>query len=178
MISTNALSVFTLHHHTNGLSNKNIRLIQDVITAIEPATEKYKRVCEYFPNLAILTKSATPGKLQLTFGHSAVENKSLGESIVAFALAGDLSLPSVISLKIEIAFSADGDKMRLPIAEVLLCAAAGNLALSIKQRYWNPHNAVLLPLFLTEAAILHDKSDTGDLLNIFARSITAWAKEE
>ena len=52
----------------------------------------------------------------------------LGESVVAFALAGDLSSPSVISLNIEIAFAADGDKIRLPIAEVLLCAAASNLA--------------------------------------------------
>ena len=26
----------------------------------EPVAEKYKRVCKDFPNLAILTKSATP----------------------------------------------------------------------------------------------------------------------
>ena len=40
--------------------------------ASEPAAEKYKRVCEDFPNLAILTKSATPGKIQVTFGHATV----------------------------------------------------------------------------------------------------------
>ena len=69
--------------------------------ASEPATKKkYKRVCEYLPNLVILTKSATPGEIQLTFGHTAVGNKSLGESVVAFTLACDLSSPSVISLKI------------------------------------------------------------------------------
>ena len=52
--------------------------------ASEPAAEKYKRVYEDFPNLAILTKSATPGKIQLTFGHVNVGNKSLGESVVVF----------------------------------------------------------------------------------------------
>ena len=64
MISTNALSMFLLHHHLNGLGNKNLRSIQDVTRAREPAVDKYKRVCKYFPNLSILTKSATPGKIQ------------------------------------------------------------------------------------------------------------------
>ena len=155
MISTNALSVFILHHHLNGIGNKNLCSVQYVMRASKPAAKKYKRVCEYFPNIAILTKSATPGKIQLTFGHVSVGNKSLGESVVAFALAGDLSSPSVISLKIEISFAADGDKIRLPIAEVLLRAAASDLTKSKKQRDWTPHNAVLLPPFLTEAAILH-----------------------
>ena len=146
--------------------------------ANEPAAEKFKRICEDFPNLAILTKSATPGQIQLTFGHAAVGNKSLGESVVAFAIAGDLISPSVISLKIEIAFAADGDKISLPIAEVLLRAAAGNLARSKNQRDWNPCNTVLLPPFLTEAAILHGELDAGKLLKIFARSITEGEKDE
>ena len=103
---------------------------------------------------------------------AAVGNKSLGESVVAFSLAGNLSSTSVIYFKIKIAFSADSDKIRLPIAEVLLRAAAGNLAQYKKQRDWTPRNTVLLPPFLTEAAILHGKSDAGELLNIFARSIT------
>ena len=94
-----------------------------------------------------------------------------------FALAGDLSSPSVISFKIDIAFAADGDKIRLPIAEVLLCAAAGDLARSKKHRDWTPQNAVLLPSLLTEAAILHGELDAGDLLKIFARSITEWASD-
>ena len=49
-----------------------------------------------------------------------------------FSLAGDLRSPSVISPKIEFAFATDGDKIRLPIAEVLLRAASGNLARSKK----------------------------------------------
>ena len=68
--------------------------------ASEPADEKYKRVCEDFPNLAILSKSAMPGEVQLMFSHTAVGNKSLGESVVTFDLAGDLSSPSIIALKI------------------------------------------------------------------------------
>ena len=75
----------------------------------------------------ILTKSATPGKIQLTLRHTAVGNKSLGESVVVFSLAVDLSSPYVISLKIEIAFASEGDKIRILIAEVLLCAAVGDL---------------------------------------------------
>ena len=56
-----------------------------------PHAEKYKTVCEDLPNLEILTKSATSSKIQLTFFHAAVENKSLGKSVVAFDLAGDVS---------------------------------------------------------------------------------------
>ena len=97
---------------------------------------------------------------------------------MAFALAGSLSSPSVISLKIAIAFATEGDKICLLIVEVLVCAAAGALAHSKKQRDWNPRNAVLLPPFLTEAAILQGESDADDLLKIFARSITEWAKED
>ena len=54
-----------LHHRFNGLRNKNLRSIQDVMRASDPAAEKYKRFCEDFPNIAILTKSATPVKIQL-----------------------------------------------------------------------------------------------------------------
>ena len=56
-------------------------------------------------------------------------------------------------------------------------AAAGDLTRSNKQRDWTPRNAVLLPPFLTEAAILHGESDAVEFLRIFARSITKWAKE-
>ena len=72
MISTNDLSVFILHHRLNGLGNKNLRSVKDVMRAIEPAADKFKRVCEDFPNLAILAKSSMPGEIQLTFGHAVV----------------------------------------------------------------------------------------------------------
>ena len=103
--------------------------------------------------------------------HTIIGNKSLGESVVAFALARDLSSPSVIYLKIDIPFSVEGNKICLPIAEVLLCAAAGDLARSKKQWDCPPRNAVLLPPFFTKAEILHRESDTGKLLKIYDRYI-------
>ena len=51
--------------------------------ASKPDAKKYKKVCEDLPNLAILTKSATPSEVQLTLGHAAVGNKFLGEYVVA-----------------------------------------------------------------------------------------------
>ena len=76
------------------------------------------------------------------FGHATVGNKSLGEYIQAFALAGDLGSPSIISFNLEISFAPDGGKIRLPITEVLLRAAAGDLARSKNQRDWQSLNAV------------------------------------
>ena len=93
---------------------------------------------------------------------------------MTFALAGDLSSPSVIFFKIKIAIAADGDKICLPIVEVLLRASTSDLARSKNKRGWTPRNPILLPPFLTEAAILHGESDAGELLKIFARSITEW----
>ena len=109
----------------------------------EPTADKFKKVCEGFPNLAVLTKSSTPGEIQLTFGHAAIGNKSLEESVVSFALTGDLSSPFVISFNTNIAFAADGDKICLPIAEVLLRAAARDLAQSKRQRDWTSRKAVV-----------------------------------
>ena len=177
MIYTNALSVIFLHRHINGLGNKNLRSIRDFMRASKPAVEKYKRVCKDFPNISILTKSATPGEIQLTFGHAAVGNKSLGGYIVNFDLLGDISFSYIISLNIKTVFAADGNKICLLIAEVLLRSAPGDLARSKKQRHWTPRNAVLLLPFLAEAAILHGESYAGELPNVFSRSITKWAKE-
>ena len=96
---------------------------------------------------------------------------------MAFALAGDLGSSYVISFNLDIALATNGEKIRIPITEVLLHAAAGDLARSKKQRNWTSHNAVLLPPFLTEAAILHSDSDAGYLLKIFSHSITEWSSD-
>ena len=72
MISTNALSVFIVYRHLNGIGNENLCSVQDVMRASEPAAKKIKNICENFSNLAILTKSSTPGEIQLMFGHAAV----------------------------------------------------------------------------------------------------------
>ena len=145
--------------------------------ASELAVEKYKKVCEDFPYLAILTKSSIPGETQLTFGYAIVGKKSLGESVLAFALTGDLRSPTVVSIKVDIDFSVDVNKICLPVAEVLLCASASNLTHSKKQLYWMTRNTVLLPPVLMEAAIIYGELDAGKLMKIFARSIKEWSKE-
>ena len=140
MISSHALSSFLHHHPLNRLGNANIWSVQEAMRASELDTEKYKNVCEDFPNLGILTKSSTPGKVQLTFGHATVGNKSLGESIQSFALAGDLGSPFVILFNLENAFAPEGEKIGLLITKVLLCATVGNLTRSKKQRDWQSLN--------------------------------------
>ena len=168
MLSTNTLSVFILHHHHNEICNKNLYSIQDIMRASEPAAKKYKNVCDDFPNISILTKSATTGKFQLTFMHTTVGNKPLGESFVAFDLAGNIDSSSVVSINMYITFTTDGDKIRIPITGVLLRATAGNLARSKKQQDWTPRNAVLFLPLLMKAAILNRELDAGYLLKIFA----------
>ena len=161
MISSHALSAFLPDHTLNGLGNANLWSVQEAIQASVLATEKFKDICNNFPNLAILMKISTLGGVQLTFGHSTVRNKSLRESLQAFALAGNLGSPSVISFYLKTAFAPEGEKIRLPITEVLLCAAAGNLKGSKKQQDWQSLNAVLLLTFLTEVDILRGESDAG-----------------
>ena len=177
MISTNVLSVFLLHHHLNRPGNKNICSVQEVMRASQLEAEKLWNFCKDFPNVAILTKSSPPGEIQLTFSQAAVGNKSLGESIVAFALADDPSSPSIILFNIEIAFATDSKNICLLIVEFLLCSGASDPARSKKQRNWTSCNAILLPKFSTYAAILHGDSNTGELLKIFARSIKDWTSD-
>ena len=158
MIYSNTLSTFIIHHDLNGLCNKNLRLIQDIMRTSEPAGDKFKHKCGNFPNLAILTKSATPGDVQLTFVHASVGNKYLRESITAFALARLLEAPTVVSIDVEIAFAIAGDNIWIPVTEVLLRVAAVDLSRLKKNRDWVALNAVLLPPLLTEATILDSKT--------------------
>ena len=168
MISTNTLSVFILHRHQNGICNKNLQSIKEIMRTSDQALEKYKKVCNYFPNLAKLTKSAMAGVVQLTFTYASVGNKSLWESVAAFTLAGSLDSPSVILIDIYIAFSTEGDNIRLRITEVILITAAGDFVRSKKQRDWTPRNAVLLVPFLMKAEILDRGTDSGEILKVFA----------
>ena len=79
------------------------------------------------------------------FVHASVGNKSLRESVAAFALEGCLDSPSLVLVNINISFTMYGNKIRLPIPEVLLHTVAGNLARSKNRQYWKPRKAVLLP---------------------------------
>ena len=91
-------------------------------------------MCDNFPNLAILTKSAKPSEVQLMFVYASVGNKSLGKSVAEFALEVSLDSPSSMSIDVNIVFAMDGEKILLLVVEVLLRSAAGNLVRSKKQR--------------------------------------------
>ena len=92
----------------------------------------------------------------MTFAHASVGNKYLGEYVAAFSLAGSIDSASVVLIYVNIAFAVDGTKIHLSITEVILRTASGNLARSKNQRDWTLRNAVLLPTFLTRAAILDE----------------------
>ena len=176
MVYTNTLSVCILHHHENITCNKNIFSIQEIMRTSKPAFKKYKNFCSNFSSLAILTKNATLDKVQLKFAHTYVGDKYLREFVAAVSLSVSLDSPSVFSININLPFATDRDSIFLPITEVLICTAAGDLAQSKKQYYWTPLNAFLFPPFLMEAAILDRGSDTGELLCIFACSVTERAE--
>ena len=61
MISSNDLSIYLLQHNWNEICDQNFRSVQDTMCSYEPAGSKFKHVCTDFPNIAVLTKSATPG---------------------------------------------------------------------------------------------------------------------
>ena len=144
----------------------------------EPTNKKLKRVWEYFPNIIILTKSITLGKVQLTFVHASVGNRSIGRSVTVCDLAGSLNSPYDVPINSNIAFSITGYKICLPIAEVLLHISVIDLARSKKQRDWAPLNVALLPPFLTEAELLDGDNSAEDILKIYARTITELAAED
>ena len=126
--------ILTLYPYTSSVTNKKIfvkktlRSIQDAMRSDNPAGSKFKRVSTDFPNLAVLTKSATPGEIQATDSHRCVGNKSLGETVATFNLEGYLKVPTMVSINIDRAFAGDGEKIRLPTTEVLLRAAPNDLA--------------------------------------------------
>ena len=62
----------------------------------ESASAKLKRVYTDFPNIILLTKSATPSDIQITFGHAFLQKKSLRESVATLALAGSLESLTVV----------------------------------------------------------------------------------
>ena len=69
------------------------------------AGSKFKRISTDFPNLAILTKSATSGDIQSTFAHASIGNNFLGETVTPFALTGSLEAPTVVLINIEPSFA-------------------------------------------------------------------------
>ena len=132
-----------------------------------PAGTKFKRVCTYFSNLEVLTKSSILGDIQVTCAHASVRNKYLGEMVTTFALEESLEVPTVVSINIEPTFASNGNKICLLTTEVLLCATADDLAKSNTLRNWASRNAVLRPSFVTETVFTNGETLGEVLLKIF-----------
>ena len=79
VISSNALSLSLLYHDMNKVLNHNIRLIQYLMRSDEPAGTNFKRVRIDFTNLALITKSAKPGDIQVNFDHASAGNPPPGK---------------------------------------------------------------------------------------------------
>ena len=133
---------------------------------------------KYFPNLSILTKSATPSKVQLNFAHTSVGNKPFGEYFTDFALIVLLEEPAAVSINDDIAFYNVKKYIRIPITKVLLRATVGNFTRLKKQRDWVALKAVLLPTFLMKATILDRKMSAANLLKVFSKCISKNGTEE
>ena len=130
MISTNTLSIYILQQDQNDICDQNICSIQDAMRSDKPAGSKSKQVYTDLPNLEVLTNIATPGDIQVMYLHAYVGNKSLDETVTAFALAESLEAPTVVLIDIERSFAGDSERILLLTMEVLLRAAASELAKS------------------------------------------------
>ena len=97
----------------------------------EPAGANFKCVCADFPNIALLTKSTTPGDIQVKFGRASIGNKSLRETIDALDLARSLESLMVVSINAENEFSRNSEKIYLLVMEA---SFAPSLATSHAQK--------------------------------------------
>ena len=79
MANYNALSLLLFKHDQNRVWNHNLYLIQELMSYDTLARVKFKRQCADFPNISILIKSDTPGKVQVTLCHVNIWNKTLGK---------------------------------------------------------------------------------------------------
>ena len=151
MISTNALPLFLPKHYQNGVCEHNLRSIKESIHSDEPDVSKLKRVCADFPDIMLLTKSATHRKSKVIYAHTSIGNNSIGETVTTFALVVFLKAPNLVMIDVE--SDGAGNKIHLPTTEVLLRAAIGNISKSKNIRNWAALNAVLHPPLLAKTVI-------------------------
>ena len=165
MISTNALSLFLFKHDQNGVCDRNLCSIQESIRLYKMAVYNFKRVCAYFPNPALLTKSVTPREVQVMYSHVYVGNKSLRETVTTFALEVLLEALTVVTIDVERASVVSSVHIPLPTTKLLLHTAIGDLSKSKKLCNWAALNAVFVLPFLTKGIVFKGESTTGELLN-------------
>ena len=127
MISSNTSSMYLLQHYQENICDQNIRSIQEAMCSDEPSRSKFRRVYIGLPNLAVPTKSAMPGDMQVTYVHASVGNKYLRETVTDFSLSGYLKAPTVVLIDAEYTFAGYSEKIHLPTTEILLRATIDNL---------------------------------------------------
>ena len=127
---------------------------------------KFKCVCTDFPNPEVLAKIATHRDIQVTYAHTFIGNKYLGKMVTALILVGYLEAPTAVLIDAEHAFAGYGKKIRIPMTDVLLRAAAANLDKSKKLRYWTSRNAILILPFLTDSVVADRETTAEALLKI------------
>ena len=154
MINSNALYLFLIGYDQNIVYNQNLRLIQELMCTDEPDDIKFKHVFADSPNLTILTKSATQGKVQMTFCHAIIGNNYLGETVTAFTLTGSSESSTFVTTDNKRTFNITSNNIYLSITEILICAAVSNLICLKKFHNWVIMNAIFPLKFLTEAFIL------------------------
>ena len=135
------------------------------------AGSKFNCVSTDLQNLTVLVKRATPGEIHATYAHAVVGNKSLGKTVTSCALAGSLKAPTKVSINIERNFSCGGKNINELMTEVLLRAAARDLAKLKTLRDWTARNAVLPTPLLREIALTNGETTTEVLLKIIANRI-------
>ena len=92
-----------------------------------------------------------------------IGNKSLGETVTAFALVGLLEAPTLVTIDDERTFAGACLKIHLPTTKVLLYIAVSDISKSKKLRDWSALNDVLLPPFLAEVVVLKEEMAAGEL---------------
>ena len=168
MISSNALYLFLLVQYKNIVCKKYIRSIQELMSS----EINCKHVCRYFPYLAILTKSATSGEVQVNLCHTTIGNNSLGGTVTVFSLTGSTEFLAVVSINTDNAFDRSGNNLRLTITEVLLCATTVDIAQYKNLCSWVTLNSVLLLPFLTKSVVPDIQVSATELLKTFSSNIT------
>ena len=133
---TNNLPLFIHKQNQNGVCVRNICLIQESMHSAKPSVSKFKRVCADSPNLTLITKSATPGEVQVIYMHASIGTSPLKKPWPLYSWWDHLNASSVVMINDERAFVGAGNKICLPTTKVLLRAAIGDPSKSEKLHDW------------------------------------------
>ena len=118
----------------NKVLNHNIRLIQYLMRSDKSDGTNFKRVCIDFTNLALITKSAKPGDIQVNFDHASAGKPPPGETVNAFDLVVYLESLTLVSIDAKRTLVSAAKKIHIPVMEFFLRAAIGDFTHSKNMR--------------------------------------------